>query len=559
VTDADLNELWQRAAQARAGGRLDEAIALYQQLNAVAPNQPAVLGELGLTLQARGRLAEAIEHFACAAALDDTLLPAHVALGRALAAASRFQEAVDHLSPLPARHPQWGAAAMAMIEADVGAFLTRLGRYAEGEAAARRAVARDARQPAALVALGGALMQQLRREEAVAAFARALEIEPNNPDSLANIGGPLADLDRLDEAIHYGQRAAAARPNSAIAHRNLAVIYRRANRLPEALAAAQRACALQPAYGGAQFELAIVQLLGGDLAEGWRGYDRFLQGDDGSPRRQHPGPRWDGRPLTGTLLISAECGFGDFIQLVRYVPMVAERTGRVIVESPAELLELVRTVEGAAEVIAMGTAIPPYDAQVPVMGLPAALGTTLATIPGRVPYVSADPMRVLEWHRRLGARLPGERRIGIVWAGRAEYLNDRRRSTRLAEWAPVLAVPGVRWFGLQKGPAVAQIAEMGAPAISDLSTELHSFTDTAAAMAALDLIITVDTAAAHLAGALGGPVWTLLPFSPDFRWLLGREDSPWYPTMRLFRQPAAGKWAEVFERIGRALADARGA
>jgi hypothetical protein len=217
-------------------------------------------------------------------------------------------------------------------------------------------------------------------------------------------------------------------------------------------------------------------------------------------------------------------------------------------------------VEGAAEVIAMGRAIPPYDAQIPVMGLPAALGTTLATIPGRVPYLSVDPARGQEWHRRLGARPPGERRIGIVWAGRAEYLNDRRRSTRLAEWAPVLAVPGVRWFSLQKGPAVAQIAEMGASAaITDLSDELHTFADTAAAMAALDLIITVDTAATHLAGALGRPVWTLLPFSPDFRWLLGREDSPWYPTMRLFRQPAPGKWAEVFERVGLALAGARGA
>jgi tetratricopeptide (TPR) repeat protein len=553
VADTDLNHLWQRAAQARAAGRLDEAIALYQRLDAVAPNQPAVLGELGLTLQARGRLGEAIDHFARAAALDGTLLPAHVALGRALAAAGRFQEAVDHLSPLLARHPQWGAAAIAMIEADLGAFLTRLGRYAEGEAAARRAVALDAGQPAAHVALGGALMQQVRREEAVAAFARALEIEPNNADALSNIGGPLADLDRLDEAIHYGQRAAAARPNSAITHRNLAVIYRRTNRLPEALAAAQRACALQPAYAGARFELAIVQLLGGNLAEGWRGYDRFLQGDDGSPRRQHPGPRWDGQPMGGTLLISAECGFGDLIQLVRYVPMAAQRVRRVIVESPPELLDLVRTVEGAAEVIAMGKSIPHYDAQVPVMGLPAAFGTTLATIPGRVPYLSVDRARVEEWLRRLGVRAPGERRIGIVWAGRPEFLNDRRRSTRLAEWAPALAAPGVRWFSLQKGPAVAQIAEMGASAITDLSAELRTFTETAAAMAALDLIITVDTAAAHLAGALARPVWTLLPFSPDFRWLLDREDSPWYPTMRLFRQPAAGKWAEVFERAGRAL------
>ena len=264
-------------------------------------------------------------------------------------------------------------------------------------------------------------------------------------------------------------------------------------------------------------------------------------------------PPWDGSELNGkTVLLHAEQGLGDSIQFVRYVPMVRDRGGKVVLQCQPALSRLFTGLPGIDRVIKNGDPIPRFDAHCPLLSLPRAFGTTLDSIPASVPYLTADPAAALDWAKRLADR-PGKK-VGIVWAGRAGYVGDRTRSLSLTTLAPLACASGITWYSLQKGYAAAQISD--APQgmeLIDRTAELNDFADTAALIANLDLVISVDTAVAHLAGAMGKSVWTLLPYAPDWRWLLNRDDSPWYPTMRLFRQQRPGDWGEVIQRIAESL------
>ncbi len=277
-----------------------------------------------------------------------------------------------------------------------------------------------------------------------------------------------------------------------------------------------------------------------------------VEGPGAAPRRD-PATEWDGSPLEGrTILLHTEQGLGDAIQFIRFAASVRDRGGRVLVECPKGLVPLLGSCPGIAGLVARGEEAPPFDVHAPLLGLPRLLGTTLANLPRAVPYLSADPAAVARWGEELA--LDRSWKVGIAWQGNPRFKADRHRSIPLARFAPLAAVPGVRLYGLQKGPGTEQIAPASATVpLVDLGARLDeagaTFADTSAVMRHLDLIVTSDTSIAHLAGALGVPVWVALGASADWRWLLGREDCPWYPTMRLFRQSRPGDWAEVLARI----------
>jgi hypothetical protein len=309
----------------------------------------------------------------------------------------------------------------------------------------------------------------------------------------------------------------------------------------------ERALALAPDFPSAHWNDGLALLVTGDLANGFRQWRWNVPASKRFAARE-----WRGEPLGGaTILIFAEQGFGDVIQFVRYLPLVTARGGRVVLEAPAELHRLLAGLDGVDRVIALGDPLPDFAWQCPLLNLPIAFGTELATIPASVPYLRADPGAVADWRRRLAR--PGLT-VGLVWAGRPEHKRDRHRSLPLAQLVPLASVEGVSYVALQKGPALAEAERLADRLpIEILSPLLEDFAATAAAIMALDLVISVDTSVAHLAGALGKPVWLLLPCAPDWRWLEARSDSPWYPTARLFRQTSSRRWESVVAEVAQAL------
>jgi Flp pilus assembly protein TadD len=367
-------------------------------------------------------------------------------------------------------------------------------------------------------------------------------------------------LGNLDEGLRQGRRAVELDPRDAEAWYHLAMIHYERLEMERAIHAARRAIALAPVHAGAHFELAEALLVTGRLEEGWQAYEWRWRLPGASPAPEivtRSIPAWDGRPLGDrALFLVGDQGFGDTIQFARYVPLAAERCGEVILGLSAELAAFVGTVTGAARIVSVLDAPPAAAAYAPLSGLPHLLGTaSVAAIPTAVPYLSVDPARAARFADRIAGFCPeGHRRIGIAWAGRPTHGNDRNRSLSLADLAPLGDVPGASIVALQKGPGAAAIGQSfwQAPFLN-LGPELRDFMDTAAAIAGLDLVVTVDTSVAHVAGAIGKPCWILLPFAPDWRWLLGRADTPWYPSVRLFRQPAPGAWAPVVEAVVDAL------
>jgi glycosyltransferase involved in cell wall biosynthesis len=296
----------------------------------------------------------------------------------------------------------------------------------------------------------------------------------------------------------------------------------------------------------------------GDLAKGFEEYEwRWRTSDMAKSKLDVPQPEWDGSPLDGRIIfLYAEQGLGDTLQFARYAPMVAERGGRVILECQSEIASLLRGLAGVEQVVVRGEQRPPFDVHASLLSLPHLLGTTLETVPAEIPYLTVDPARVAAWGEYLDAEAEAGLRVGLVWGGNPDHKADRRRSISLDALAPLAQVPGVHFFALQKGPAAVQAdTPPEGLKLTNLGPLLGDFVDTAAVLEHLDLVITVDTSVAHLAGALGRPFWGLLAVAPDWRWLLEREDSPWYPTARLFRQESFGDWSAVVERVAKSLAE----
>ncbi|MGA2439925.1 MAG: tetratricopeptide repeat-containing glycosyltransferase family protein [Tepidisphaeraceae bacterium] len=450
----------------------------------------------------------------------------------------RIEMAVDLAARAAAAHPL-----VAELHANLGAFSRQAGKLDQSVASFRRAIAIKPHEPTFRNSLGLVLGEKRQPEIALKEFERAIQLKPDYADAYGNLGGALRELGRLDEAHAAMTAAVRLQPGMATPHQNLALVLADQRKFSEAIDSYRRAIAIQPDFRQAHWDLGMLYLLLGDLERGWREYEwrpgvavRFAQ------------PQWTGEDLHGkTILLYAEQGFGDAIQFVRYVPMVAARGARIVLACHEELTRLMSDV---APVVMLGQPLPPFDVHCSLLSLPLAMGTTRDNIPAHVPYLKPGGVLSAKWRQRLGEKR-GKLRVGLVWAGRPEHPNDARRSVRFEQLTPLLAVDGVEFVSLQKGVAIEQTS---AARMIDFTSELDDFSDTAALIESLDLVITVDTAVAHLAGAMGKAVWVLLPSMPDWRWMLDREDSPWYPTMRLFRQRDRGDWSVPIERMGRELA-----
>jgi len=397
---------------------------------------------------------------------------------------------------------------------------------------------------------GNQLYEQGNLTEAIAAYRRCLELQADFLPARYNLGVALGDLQDYTAAESELRAVLAAEAGYAAACATLGHLYSQQARYREAIDCYECAVKLEPQNAKAHHSLGMNLLQVGDFARGWVECEWRWQTPEFTPF-ECPHSRWDGRVLPGqTLLLHTEQGAGDAIQFARFIPLAAARCSRVLLVCTPQLQPLLATLPGIAELQSPGTI--PFDSfatYAPLMSLPHLLGITLDNLPAKVPYLRAEPSRL---------PLPSAAntsRIGLVWAGSPTQGNDRNRSCQLADFLPVLRVPGCQWFSLQVGDRAGDLVNFASPAeLYDLAPQLRDYADTAAAIAQLDLVISVDTSVAHLAGALGKPVWTLLCYNADWRWLTEREDSPWYPTMRLFRQTQPGDWAGVFARIAVALA-----
>lgn len=429
------------------------------------------------------------------------------------------------------------------------------GRYPEAEASYRTAVGLDPRNARAHNNLGAVLHLQGRLDAALDCYRKALEIDPALPQANQNYAAIARNPEALEVALQGYLRHTAANPRDAAAFENLAYVYDGLGRSDEALASFDRALALDPQRAEAHFGKAFVLLARGDYAEGWKEYDwRWKIDAYNTPVRRFAAPVWQGEARAGqTILLHGETGLGDTLMFVRYAPLVAERGASVVLECQPQLKSLLATAKGVAQTMAQGEPLPAFDAHIPFIALPRVLATTLETIPWSGAYVRADPARVSAWRSRISSD-PGRLKVGLAWATNPENPSSRKRSLTLDTFAPLAALTQLELYSLQKGAAAAELA--GAPRglqITDLGSELRDFSDTAAVASLLDLVITVDTSVAHLAGAMGLPTWVVLSYSPDWKYHLRRSDNPWYPTMRLFRQPSEGDWAAVVDQVTEAL------
>jgi FkbM family methyltransferase len=410
--------------------------------------------------------------------------------------------------------------------------------------------------PDALNSLGIAFVQQRKVEEAVASFRQAARRKPDMHQAHSNLGNALKELGRLEEAIPCYREAVRLNPDFTDGHNNLGLALADLGQYDEALLHCEQAIRLRPDFAEPHQNRALIWLLQGRFEQGWPEYEWRWKGQ-GQTQRTFAQPLWDGAPLAGrTILLYAEQGLGDTLHFIRYAPLVQQRGGKVVVECQKALVPLLSSCRGIDRLVAHGSPLPPFDVHAPLLSLPRIFQTAPADIPAKVPYLFPDAHLVDHWRKELD-RVAGYK-IGIAWQGNPGYPGDKRRSIPLRHFTPLARVEGVQLVSLQKGPGTEQLGQVGDQfRVIDLDGRLDEaagpFMDTAAVMTLLDLVITSDTAIAHLAGALGVPVWLALPAAPDWRWLLDRDNSPWYPSMRLFRQTRPGDWDDVFERISAAL------
>jgi tetratricopeptide (TPR) repeat protein len=520
-------------------GRLAQAEGACREVLRRSPEQPDALQLLALVAADSGNpdlatalLARAIQQRGATAPLCISLGAVLRQRGDLAASDACFRQALIADANCADAHYQYGVNQMLenQVEAAVASFSAALRLNPQHASACAR--------------LANVLHVLKRPFDALKGYDAALGLDPRNPETRLQRARVLAELDRLEEAAAAYREVLPRCRRLADAYSELGAVLRSLGKHGEARHRYLEAIALDPEHAGAHWNLALLDLLTGNLAAGWRGYEwRFRQPGFTTP----PPPLWDGTPLDGrTILLHAEQGFGDTIQFARYAAMVCARGGLVTLECRTELQELMARAAGVAAVALPGAANTEAVCHASLLSLPGIFGTTLETIPATVPYFDVDATQVEEW-RTLLVSPPGWLKVGVAWAGSPGHANDRNRSLPPAVLAALAGVPHIAWYSLQHG--VADIP----PPLAALPRQLASFADTAALLLNLDLVISADTAVAHLAGALARPVWTMLPFAPDWRWLEEREDSPWYPTMRLFRQRSPGDWAETTGRIRREL------
>jgi len=532
----------------RDQGKLEEAVACYRQALRLQPDDPEVRNNLGIALEELGKPEEAVACYRQALRLRPEYVEAHSNLGGALTRQGKLDEALVCL-----RRAISLKADCAEAHNNLGVALIEQGKWDEAEASLRHALRLQPHYAEAHTNLANVLREQGKPDEAVAHSREALHLEPHYAEAHNSLGAALVDQAKVAEAAACYRQALALKPDYADAHHNLANALREQGRPDEAIAGYRQALRCRPDHVEAHLNLGMTLLLLGRFEEGWPEYEWRRRCRE-FPPSPFPQPWWDGSDLSGkTILLSAEQGLGDTLQFIRYVPLVKQRGARVIVGCPPPLLRLLETSAGIDHLAGSRAGLPPFDVQASLLSLPGIFGTSLATIPAAVPYLRADAASAERWRQELSP-VRGFK-VAIAWHGNPTN-KDRQRAAPLAQFAPLARLEGVRLLSLQKGDGAEQLPALaGRLAILDLASCIDDFRDTAAVLANVDLVITVDTALAHLAGALGVPVWVALRWAADWRWLRHREDSPWYSTMRLFRQPEPGNWEAVFERMAAELRD----
>ena len=523
----------------------DHALDLYPDYAEAHINRAAALLELG-------RPHDALHNLDAAIRLQPDAIDAWNNRGVALQALARWDEALACYARVLSSRPE-----QADVWNNQGIVFNASGRYAEALACYKCALFLQPRYAQAHYNRGNSLKSLEQWSDALEAYDRALAIEPNHAMAWNNRGVTLKALGRWSEALTSFERAIAAKSDYAEAYLN------RGNTLqgepagsPGALASSmasfEAAIRINPEYADAHLNLALCRLLTGDFKGGWPGYEWRWQ-QDPAGLRDFKQPLWQGdTPLHGkTILLHSEQGFGDTLQFCRYAAAVAALGARVILEVPPALMTLLHDLPGLASLVARGMALPDFDYHCPLLSLPLAFKTDLTNLPAPPAYLRADGEKVRAWEERLGtAQTP---RIGLAWSGNSAHKNDRNRSLPLAELLAHLPT-GLQYVSLQKEVRDADAALLQArPDILHFGELLEDFSDTAALCQCVDVIVSVDTSVAHLAGALGRPVWILLPSPPDWRWLLARTDSPWYPSATLYRQDHCGEWTAVLKRLGSEL------
>jgi tetratricopeptide (TPR) repeat protein len=534
------------AAVLQSLGCLPEAAGECHAALALQPDHPAAHLNFGNILQDQGELGEAEAHFREALRVQPVFPEAHNNLGNLLRLHGRLDEAEAACRTALEQRPGYASAHLGL-----GNALKEAGRLQEAERSYREALRLNPKDPAGHNNLGAVLIELKRYDEAEATYREALRLKPGFVDAHCNLGAVLVQLGRTEDAEAEYREALRLKPDYVEAHNNLGVLLHDLGRLDEAEGATRAALRLKPDYAEAHVNLALTQLTMGRLAEAWPKYEwRWRMKKQAKHDRGFAQPLWAGEEIgERVLLLHAEQGFGDTLQFCRYAPLVSAGR-RVILEAQRELVSLLARLPGVERIVARGEALPAFDLHCPLLSLPLALGTTLETMPSAMPYLAADPARVARWRERVD-RLRGLK-VGLVWAGNAAMAADGRRSIPLDRFAALAMLDGVRFVSLQKGPAAQQPRPAGMT-LFDWTEEIQDFADTAALVETLDLVISIDSAVAHLAGALGKPVWLLNRFDACWRWLRSRDDSPWYPSLRQFRQPEPGDWDAPLRNVYAAL------
>jgi tetratricopeptide (TPR) repeat protein len=567
-------------------GQHEIAVDRLKRAFALNPRNAEVCNNLGIALQKCKACEEAIGIFNQALELRPDFVEAHYNLANSLKERNRFDEAIVCYRRVLKANPDFADAYLNLGDAFVaqdnateaancyqkvtdlrfdsgeayyklGCACHELARLNEAVACLSQCILLMPDFAPAHFMLGTVLQKQGALQDAAARLYRALELSPDHWEAKLKLGSVLHRLGKIDEAVHCYFQVLERNPECPDAYNNLGVVFQTQGLLEKAAAYFDKALELRPDYPGARSNRSLVMLAQGDFQRGWQEYEwRWKTGD--LQARDFAGPRWNGEPLEGkTILLWAEQGLGDTIQFIRYAALAKSRGATVVIEAPKPLLKLLANCPGIDRLVGCGDEIPSFDVHAPLLSLPAKFETTLTTIPADVPYVFADVSLVSEWHERL-KDIHGLR-IGINWRGRKGQGSFRSRDIPLDCFAMLAQIPGVRLISLQKdlqhGELEAAHYRVPIVDVGDFDTSRGAFMDSAAIMKNLDLVISSDTSLPHVAGALAVPVWVALPFGSEWRWLLGRSDSPWYPTMRLFRQQAAGDWAGVFNVICTELRD----
>ena len=545
TTETQVAILTKKAMAHHQQGNFEEAQFIYEQILKSRPNHFDALQLLGVLFAQIKEYSQAVELLSQALEINPNHSGTYSNRGIALKELKRLDEALSSYNQAIAINPDYGDAYY-----NRGNTLMELKRFDEALSSYDQAILINPDYGDAFYNRGNTFMELKRFDEAIVSYDQAIAINPNHTEAYNNRGNTLKALKRFNEALVSYDQAIGINPDYPEAYNNRSNTLKELKQFDKALVSYNKAISIDPNYADAHFNKSTLLILRGDYREGWQLYEwRWKQKHNINSRRAYKQPLWLGHEslINKTLLITIEQGFGDYIQFIRYAILVEQLGAKVVLETPLALMKLAGTLKGHFIFVESGKSLPDFDYYCPMMSLPLAFKTTVKTIPARLPYLYVDEAKKQQWNKRLGNQ--GMTRIGLVWAGNPDHKKDCDRSLLLKQFSSLLTLP-FEFHSLQK-----DIREVDAQTIIDFphiyqhSDELQDFSDTAALVDVMDIIISVDTSVAHLAGAMGKKLWLLLPYLPDFRWMLDREDSPWYSSAKLYRQEKINNWDSTLEKL----------